>query len=119
TQTASGLDVGWYIVVVTDDDGCTATDSIEIGEDPAITLVMDSTDASCNGGMDGTATATPVNGTVPFGYVWDDPGTQTSQTATGLGAGMYTVIVIDVNGCMAEDSVEVVEALGMTIAMDS
>ena len=119
TQTATGLPAGMYTVAVTDVNGCMAVDSVEVIESPAITLAMDSTDASCNGGMDGTAMATPNNGTGPFNYSWNDPGTQTSQTATGLGAGMYTVLVTDVFGCQATDSVEVVEALGMTIAMDS
>ncbi|UKN03057.1 gliding motility-associated C-terminal domain-containing protein [Paracrocinitomix mangrovi] len=119
TQTATGLPLGTYNVLVTDDNGCTATGSIDVGEDPAITLIMDSTNSSCNGGADGTATATPVNGNSPFNYTWNDSGTQSTQTATGLVAGMYTVVVADVYGCTAEDSIEVVEQAGLTVEMDS
>ncbi|MBN8694929.1 MAG: gliding motility-associated C-terminal domain-containing protein [Bacteroidetes bacterium] len=51
---------------------------------------MASTPATC-AGNDGTATATPVGGG-PFTYSWA-PGGQTTQTATGLAAGTYTVTV--------------------------
>jgi gliding motility-associated-like protein len=51
---------------------------------------MASTAATCVGN-NGTATATPVGGG-PFTYSWS-PGGQTTQTATGLAAGTYTVSV--------------------------
>ncbi|MEW6469552.1 MAG: gliding motility-associated C-terminal domain-containing protein [Bacteroidota bacterium] len=52
----------------------------------------------------GSAVAT-ATGTGPFSYSWS-PGGQTTQTATGLAPGTYTVIVVDQsNGCMATDTV--------------
>jgi len=52
----------------------------------------------------GSATAT-ATGTGPFTYSWIPSG-QTNQTATGLAAGTYTVIVTDLsNGCQATDTV--------------
>ncbi|MBD3637391.1 MAG: gliding motility-associated C-terminal domain-containing protein [Crocinitomicaceae bacterium] len=119
TQTATGLAPGVYSVTVVDDLGCVGIDSIQVTEPLEITLNMDSTDASCNGGTDGTASATVNNGVSPFSYLWDDPGSQTTSTATGLPAGVYTVVVTDFNGCMATDSVEVLEAPGITLSMDS
>lgn len=59
----------------------------------------------CNG----TATVTPQTGTAPFSYQWDDPASQTSQTALNLCAGNYTVVVTDANGCTATFSVTVDE----------
>ncbi|MCO5259412.1 MAG: gliding motility-associated C-terminal domain-containing protein [Crocinitomicaceae bacterium] len=57
------------------------------------------TNPSC-GGNDGTATATPVTpSTPPYTYSWNTAPVQTSQTATGLPAGTYTVTVTDNNGC--------------------
>ena len=44
----------------------------------------------------GTATASVLNGTAPFTYLWQ-PNGQTTQTATGLSGGTYTVTVIDAN----------------------
>lgn len=119
SQSATNLPPGWYLVEVTDNLGCVGYDSIEVMEPLLMVLTMDSTDASCNGGTDGTATATPINGSAPYGYVWSDGGSQTTQTASGLPAGVYSVVVTDVNGCTASDSIEVVEATGLEIALDS
>ena len=64
-----------------------------------------STTDYCNGG-NGTATATPTSGGSPFTYSWA-PGGQTTQTATNLVAGNYTVTVTDANGCIRNVSVVV------------
>jgi gliding motility-associated-like protein len=60
--------------------------------------VCDSTPVST---CDGTGTVMPTNGIGPFNYLWDvAAGNQTTQTATGLCAGNYSVIVTDTaNGC--------------------
>lgn len=58
-----------------------------------------STDASCNGVCNGSATAT-ANGNPPFTYSWA-PGGQTTQTITGLCAGTYTITITDGNNCTA------------------
>ena len=65
---------------------------------------------NCNNGVcdtnavsscDGTATVTPINGIGPFNYLWNTAaGNQITQTATGLCASDYSVIVTDTaNGC--------------------
>ena len=53
-------------------------------------------DPTCNGFNDGSATVTPANGVAPFTYVWSN--TQTTATASNLGAGPYTVTVTDAAG---------------------
>ncbi len=47
----------------------------------------------------GSATAIPSGGTTPYTYLWSTSPSQTTQTATGLSAGTYTVIVTDSNSC--------------------
>jgi hypothetical protein len=51
--------------------------------------------------------ANNYGGTAPFTYLWNDPLGQTSQTATGLCAGTYTVTVTDFNGGAVIDSITV------------
>lgn len=53
-----------------------------------------STNILCNGNCDGTATVFPVGG-APYSYLWNSAPAQTTQTATGLCAGNYTVVVTD------------------------
>jgi gliding motility-associated-like protein len=59
----------------------------------------------CFGGV-GSATANPVQGSAPFTYLWS-PGGQTTQTATNLVSGPYTVQITDALGCTANINVTV------------
>jgi subtilisin-like proprotein convertase family protein len=96
-QTASSLAAGSYTVTVTDVQGCQAVQSVIITEPTVLAGTTTSTDESTSGASDGTATANPSGGTPPYAYSWSNG--QTSQTATGLAAGVYTVTVTDANGC--------------------
>ena len=105
TQNLTGLTAGTYGVTVTDDKGCTATDSIEISEPDLLTASGNGTDVNCNGGNDGTAMASPLGGTSPYTYNWSNGGN--TQNLTGLTAGTYGVTVTDDKGCTATDSIEI------------
>lgn len=76
-----------------------------------------STDASCKGNSDGTATATPSGGIAPYGYVWGTSPMQNTATATGLAAGKYGVTVTDSAGCYLTDSVTVGEPAAVTLSV--
>jgi len=99
TATASNLCAGTYIVEVTDANGCTDTTSGVVNNPVGLTATATTFDASCNGVCDGSAYVTPVGGTPPFTYVWDDPAGTVTDTVVGLCAGSYTVTVTDINGC--------------------
>ncbi|MBU0486855.1 MAG: T9SS type A sorting domain-containing protein, partial [Bacteroidetes bacterium] len=106
TEDLTAVAAGTYYVVVTDTNGCEATDSVVIGQPAEIQLAMSSTDANC-GSSDGTATAIPSDGVSPYIYLWNDSTAQTTQTATNLFAGSYTVTVTDSIGCIASQSIVV------------
>ncbi|MEO8149717.1 MAG: gliding motility-associated C-terminal domain-containing protein [Bacteroidia bacterium] len=58
----------------------------------SIILAQVHTNVTCPGGSDGTATANiTLGGTPPYTFLWSNG--QTTQTATGLAAGSYTVTV--------------------------
>jgi hypothetical protein len=54
----------------------------------------------------GEATIVSDGGVGPYSYQWDDPLGQITATATNLPPGLYTVVIVDNNGC--ESSCEVV-----------
>ena len=58
-------------------------------------------------GVFGSATVTVTGGTPPFTYQWDDSNNQTTETATDLQEGTYTVIVTDSLGCVQIASVDI------------
>lgn len=122
TSTATGLAAGSYNCTITDANGCTTVQNVVVNNNGGPTVSATSTDVSCNGGSDGTATANATGGTGTYTYLWDDTGAQTTQTATGLSAGTYTVIVTDGNGCSNSASVTISEptvVTGTTTATDA
>ena len=97
-QDPSNLIAGVYTVTVTDANGCTATATVTITQ-PASALVATTTQVmiACFGGSTGSVNMTPTGGTAPYTYVWT--GGSTAQSAIGVPAGTYTVVVTDANGC--------------------
>ena len=121
TQTATGLAAGMYTATVTDANGCKHTCTSTVAAATALTVACTSTPVLCddmNGTSDdGTATATPTGGKSPYTYAWT--GGQTTQTATGLAAGMYTATVTDANGCKHTCTSTVAAATALTVACTS
>ncbi len=100
TSEISALAAGVYTVEVTDENGCIASATVNITQPAsALTASVIKTNVSCNGGSNGAATANPSGGTGPYTYNWNTVPTQTAQTAFGLPAGSYTVVITDANGC--------------------
>ncbi len=115
----TGLPPGTYLVTVTDDNGCTGSENITVDMSTPIVLDTDSTEATCAGVPDGTATIIPSGGTGSFSYQWDaNAGGQTNDTATGLDVGTYAVTVTDGDGCTAEAVVEVTAPNSITTTTD-
>ncbi|MBV7530653.1 gliding motility-associated C-terminal domain-containing protein [Chitinophaga sp. sic0106] len=95
---ATGLAPGTHQYEVKDANNCSVNQSFEIAEPPILVAGNTHTDVQCNGGSDGTATATVTGGRTPYTYLWT-PGNQTTATATGLAAGTYLCTITDSSGC--------------------
>jgi PKD repeat protein len=118
---ATGLAVGYHGFTVVDANACAISDSINIGSPTALQLVQaTTTDVTCQGGSDGTATVEVTGGTAPYTYAWS-PSAQNGQTATGLWATVHTFEVTDANGCSLTDSISIAEpsAISITISSDT
>jgi hypothetical protein len=95
--TGINLTAGTKTVTVTDFNGCVTTRTFNITQPAVLAATTSQVNVSCFGGSNATATVTPTGGTAPYSYLWSNG--QTTQTATGLSAGNYTVTVTDFNGC--------------------
>lgn len=109
TQTITGLPPGTYSVTATNSLGCVLTGSVVVGSVPGFAVNLAQTEPSCYGGNNGTATVTPTGGSAPYTYVWGTSPSQNTQTATGLTARTYAVIVTDDSGCTANGSIAVTQ----------
>ncbi|MBL4658649.1 MAG: carboxypeptidase regulatory-like domain-containing protein, partial [Flavobacteriales bacterium] len=116
---ASSLGAGVHTATVTDANGCTASDSATIIEPAVLTAsISASTNVSCNGGNDGSATVAETGGTGPYNYAWTPSGAITA-TASTLAAGVHTATVTDANGCTASDSATITEPAVLSATITS
>ena len=102
TQTTNGLTAGTYSCVLTDANGCIDSVEITLIEPNEITNTITTIDASCYDECDGSMTVNSSGGTPPYTYNWNSG--QSSQTITGLCAGMYNVTTTDSNSCSTINS---------------
>ncbi|MCB9185743.1 MAG: tandem-95 repeat protein [Flavobacteriales bacterium] len=97
TEDLNNVVAGTYVVTVTDAQGSVIQETIELTQPAVLGVVVDVQDETIVNGCNGSATANPTGGTAPYTYIWSDG--QTTQTAVGLCAGIYTVTITDANGC--------------------
>ena len=103
TSAVTGLSAGVYTALATNTSGCSSavTDTIK---SPAIIATTYSTTASTCVGNDGIANAIVTGGSGTYTYVWGTAPVQTTNTATGLIAGSYSLVVLDSAGCSNSSS---------------
>ena len=114
TATINNLSSGTYTVTVTDANGCTATANASVGSagGPSISL-LSSSDATCNGLSDGSASVSGSGGTGTLTYNWI-PGNLSGSSQTGLAATTYTVTVTDASNCSNSITVTINEPAALT-----
>jgi gliding motility-associated-like protein len=109
TPTASGLSAGTYIVKATDSKGCSKTANATISSASGLLASPSAVPAKCNGSLDGSISANGTGGTPPYSYSWSTTPIQTTSSATGLGAGNYTLTLTDSKGCTFSTSSVITE----------
>lgn len=119
TASIISLSPAVYTATVTNTFGCTASDTATVGQPALLTAsITASTNVSCNGGSNGTATVTVTGGTGSYNYSWTGPGVGLNPR-TNLPVGIYTVTVSDANGCSDTSIVNITQPLLLTANADS
>lgn len=118
TATATSLCAGTHTVVVTDDHGCTESNSIDVTS-PTQMLFADVTivDAQCNSSSNANISITIIGGTPPYDYVWDNG--QVISNPFGLTAGQHCVTVLDNNGCQIDTCVLINEPPVLNVSLSA
>jgi len=117
TSTATALSAGSHTVTVTDDNGCETECIVVITTTAGLTCEFTSTtNVSCNGAADGSATVAASGGTSPYTYTWSSG--QTTAAISNLSGALYTVTITDNTGCTAVCSTTISEATALTCIME-
>lgn len=94
---------------VTSVTGCTAVLTTTLNPVTVVGNITSSTNVSCNGGNNGSATVTASGGTGPYTYAWAPSG-GTAATANNLTAGTYTVTITESsNNCTGTATVNITQ----------
>ncbi len=118
TSMISNRPAGNYSLGVTDANGCTISSSEYIDQPDLLSLIINSSPVSCNGGNSGSANVVVSGGTPVYNYQWLPAGGANSN-AVSLAAGNYSVTVTDLNGCISEATTTVSQAIPLTVSIMS
>lgn len=114
-QNPTELSPGTYTVLISDENGCMTTTSAVVADPNIVTITgFNTTNVTCNGGMDGGVEMTIFGGTMPYTYDWSG-GIDNVQNPSNLIAGTYQVVITDANGSMANASVEITQPTAIEI----
>lgn len=97
TAEAVDLEPGNYIITVMDNaTGCEAADTVDVNEPAPLQVTLTETTIP---GSAGSLHAEVTGGIPEYTYLWNDAFCQTTASATGLGSGIYRVVVTDSKDC--------------------
>ena len=110
-QPANNFSVaaGNYTVYLRDNNNCILTQQAIITEPARLSATSSSTNATCDGGKNGTINALATGGTPGYQYAVNGGNFQSSGSFN-LGQGNYILTVRDANGCLATHN----ETVGLT-----
>jgi hypothetical protein len=115
SKDISGVPAGIYAVIVTDDNGCSATETFNVDAPTQISASANITDELL--GNDGAIDITVSGGTAPYTFVWSN--SATTEDISGLTEGPYSVVVTDANGCSETFNYNVGSSVGLTSSTGS
>jgi hypothetical protein len=113
TSSIDSLCAGTYTVVMTDSTGCTSVATVTLLEPPPLQAVY-STVYGCDSCM---TSVTANGGTPPYSYQWCDG--SFGPVMYFCGPGMCIVIVVDANGCIDIDTINLNPPPALGISLQS
>ena len=116
TLNNNNLTANNYSCTLIDSIGCSITVNATINEPTPVLLLLNITQPGCAGNNNGEIEAIASGGVSPYIYQWNT-GAQT-PSISGLGAGEFTVNVIDQNACMVQQITQLSAALPFSVLIE-
>ncbi|MCB0692909.1 MAG: hypothetical protein H6568_01850 [Lewinellaceae bacterium] len=116
TQTIQDLPAGSYAVTVSDQNGCSLVQDVNLLQPDALALDAVGSSVTCANAADGAIDLSVTGGTSPYSYLWSHG--PTTQDVQDLAGDVYRVTVSDANGCTGIVEEEILEPapLALTIS---
>ena len=102
-----GLVAGTYTVLVSDVNGCSTSQMVEVMNAVPVVATATSTSVTCSGSADGVVSIDATGGTGTFQYSDNGNDFVATNEFDDLAADDYTFYAQDENGCISEADVEV------------
>lgn len=119
SSTAAALGSGNYYCAISDNNGCTTTQSVTITQ-PALlsTAIVNASSPDCAFDSTGSVSLNVSGGTPSYNYNWN-PSVSNSSTAANLPAGSYTCIVSDSSGCADTVTIQLTQPTPVNMVVES
>ena len=101
--TIENISSGMYSVEITDDQGCSVSETILISDTDALSINADVNGVNCLGDSNGSILIIVTSGTEPYTLTWSGPVeiADDQYNPTNLTAGDYIASITDAEGCNA------------------
>ena len=113
TQDVDSLSAGTYTVIVTDNKGCTATQTFMVDQPTPLQLFFPVQQNAACGQANGFVSVSASGGIPGYNFLWSN--SSTADTIFNLVAGSYTVTVTDFKGCTATSIANISNLVGPVI----
>jgi hypothetical protein len=107
TVDITGLPVGTYTVTITENQGCTVTESMTVTEPQLLAVTLTPTNIICMGLSDGMISTLVQGGNTPYIYAWSNAAT--TDQLSGLVAGIYSITIVDNKSCTVAQATTITE----------
>jgi len=114
SATTTGIPAGNYMVIVSDDHGCSAAAQVVISQSPQIQIILNPDDEDCPNTCNGFINSTISGGVPSYTYLWSTSPAQTTANAQNLCPGTYTLTVTDSYNCTMTESAVIATSASAT-----
>ncbi|CAN5764905.1 hypothetical protein BH11BAC4_BH11BAC4_07710 [soil metagenome] len=113
TPSINNLTAATYTVTITATNTCSVSLPVILAQPALLAVSTTLTDSKC-GLNNGTINTSVAGGTIPYNYAWSN--TAITSSIGNLGAGNFSVLVTDANGCAAAASNLVIKDIANNVA---
>ncbi len=116
TEDISNLIIGKYSVQIVDSQGCSKSLAEEITQpEPLVASIVSTENVLCNGVTEGAIDISVKGGVTPYIYNWSNGAKD--QDIGQLGAGRYSVNILDANSCSKSLDTEITEPSMLVVSI--